>query len=95
MCKVAERERSAEQAATGCAHPLALDRFDGTFGRQLRRLSCLKCGQGWWESEGAVIGSTRALGVLARLVDGPRPTGWSAADREWQYLREESLVPRP
>ena len=67
MCKVAERERTAEQAAADCAHPLALDRFDGKFGPRLRRLSCLNCGQGWWESEGTVIGSTSALRAVGPL----------------------------
>ena len=93
MRKVVERERTLERPAAECAHPLALDKFDGRFGPQLRRLSCFMCGHGWWESEGAVIGSTSALRMVARLVDGPRPTGWSAADREWRKLEEESLAP--
>lgn len=31
-------------------------------------MSCLICRHGWWESDGAVIGSTSALRAVARLV---------------------------
>ncbi len=93
MCKVIERERTLDRPATECAHPLALDKFDGRFGLKLRRLSCLVCGGGWWESDGTAIGSTNALAVIARLIKGQRPTGWAAAEREWRRLEEESLAP--
>jgi hypothetical protein len=95
MCKVIERERSPESSTAKCAHPLALDKFDGKFGLHLRRLSCLMCSRGWWESDGVVIGSTSALRVVAKLAEaeGPRPTGWATADREWRRLEEESLTP--
>jgi hypothetical protein len=95
MCNnLAVRDQALERPAAECAHPLAFDRFDGRFGLQLRRLSCLECRHEWWESAGAVIGSTSALRVVASLVDGPRPTGWSAADTEWRRLEEESLAPK-
>jgi hypothetical protein len=93
MCKVIERERTVDRPAAECSHPLALDKFDGRFGLKLRRLSCLVCGDGWWESDGTPIGATNALAVIAKLVAGPRPTGWAAAEREWQRLEEESLAP--
>jgi len=94
MGNVIERERSQGQRVTGCAHALAFDKFDGRFGMRLRRLSCLVCGREWWDSDGVVIGSTGALRVVAMLSEGPRPTGWAAAEREWQRLAEESLAPR-
>ena len=93
MGNVIERERAHEQRVTKCAHPLALDKFDGRFGLHLRRLSCLVCRQEWWDSDGDTIGSTGALRVVARLSEGPRPTGWAAAEREWRRLAEESLAP--
>lgn len=88
-----ERERSDQQPPAECAHPLALDNFDGRFGLQLRRMSCLICRLGWWDSDGTVLASTSALRALARLVEGPRPTGWAAADSEWRKLTEECLAP--
>ena len=93
MCKVIERERTLDRPAAQCTHPLALDKFDGRFGLKLRRLSCLVCGDGWWESEGTAIASTNALAAIAKLVGGQRPTGWAAAEREWHRLEEESLAP--
>jgi hypothetical protein len=76
-----------------CPHSLALDMFDARFGLRLRRLSCLLCGHGWWESGGTVIGSTEALRLVAVLSDEPRPVGWAAAEKEWRKLTEESLAP--
>jgi hypothetical protein len=93
MCTAKEQERPGQQSAGECVHPLAMDEFNGRFGLQLRRMSCLICRHGWWESDGTVIGSTRALGAVARLAGGPRPTGWAAADREWRKLADEGLAP--
>jgi hypothetical protein len=90
---VTARGLPVELLPVECPHSLALDQFDARFGLQLRRLSCLLCGHGWWESNGAVIGSTEALRLLSKLADGPRPTGWAAAGREWRRLKDESLAP--
>lgn len=97
MSKLIEQERplgqSGHQPARQCTHPLAIDNLDGMFGLRLRRLSCLVCGHGWWESDGSVLGSTGALGVVAQLVPGPRPTGWVAVETEWRKLEDEGLAP--
>jgi hypothetical protein len=84
---------ATEYTATECTHPLAIDTFDGIFRLQLRRLSCLVCRSGWWDSNGAVIRSTDAVGLLSALTAGPRPTGWAAAEREWRRLADEGLAP--
>jgi hypothetical protein len=85
--------QSDRQSARQCPHPLAIDKFEGIFGPQLRRLSCLVCGHGWWESNGAVIGSTSAVGVVAKLAHDPRPMGWAAVETEWRRLEDEGLAP--
>jgi hypothetical protein len=90
--KVTTRQSPAERLPAECTHSLALDKFEGKFALQLRRLSCLLCGYGWWDSDGAVIGSTQALSLVAKLTDGPRPTGWAVAETEWRRLAEESLA---
>jgi hypothetical protein len=87
------RHLPTERLPAVCTHPLALDKFEAKFGLRLRRLSCLLCGHGWWESNDGVIGSTEALRLLAKLTDGPRPTGWAVAEKEWRWLDEESLAP--
>lgn len=91
--KVAGRALPTERSPAECAHSLALDKFEAKFGLQLRRLSCLLCGHGWWDSDRVVIGSTEALAMVAKLTDGPRPTGWAEAETEWRRLEEESLAP--
>jgi hypothetical protein len=91
--KVTARLWAVETVPAECTHSLALDNFEDRFGPRLRRLTCLLCRQGWWESNGAVISSTEALRLVAELTDGPRPTGWAAAESEWHRLEEESLAP--
>jgi len=87
------RKAPTEVLPAQCPHSLALDKFEARFGRQLCRLSCLLCGDGWWENNGTVIGSTDALRLVAKLTGGPRPNGWAAAGREWRRLTDEGLAP--
>jgi hypothetical protein len=91
--KVTAREPAVEHLPAGCTHPLALDKLGAKFGLQLRRLSCLVCGEEWWDNNGTVIRSTEALGLVAKLAQTPRPSGWAVAEAEWRRLKDESLVP--
>ena len=75
MGNVIERKRAHEQRVTKCAHPLALDKFDGRFGLHLRRLSCLVCRQEWWDSDGDTIGSTGALTSCGQVERRPPAYG--------------------
>jgi hypothetical protein len=95
MPNLIQQEQPLAQLHMGgtCTHPLAIDRLEGVFGGQLRRFFCLVCEQGWWESNGHVVNSTAALGLIARLAGTPRPRGWRAREVEWQRLEDDGLVP--
>ena len=95
MSKWAQLEHPLTQVhmAELCTHPLATDRLEGIFGEHLRRFFCFACEQGWWESNGSAVGSTAALGLIARLAKSPRPRGWQSRETEWQKLADDGLVP--
>jgi hypothetical protein len=95
MSKWAQLEHPLTQVhmAELCTHPSATDRLEGIFGEHLRRFFCFACEHGWWESNGSAVGSTAALGLIARLAKSPRPRGWQSRETEWQKLADDGLVP--
>jgi hypothetical protein len=95
MLNLIQRERPVSQVhmAGTCTHPLAVDRLEGRFGGHVRRMFCLVCEHGWWESNGRAIGSTAALGLISMVAKSPRPMGWLANEAEWQRMEDNGLVP--